>query len=260
MSETFKKPAKRPASKSLRSIALLGLLLSFVSGHAIGEGLDAYGARLCAEAGIPLENCSLVTDPAVVRNAESVRNEAFERRGDKTATLIEHGRRVCEQENVPLEDCQALPSAYRAEHAPAPAFLTVPAALPPVDRALLPAASPPPPVARRIVRDVPPPAPLPRRPIPATSVSALPIQPDVRYFRPPSPVSEPFAFRDGAPPPPVYRRRSPVFVEERTQRPERFRREESFRREERFRREEPSGRCFRAVRYSRPPSYRYVTC
>ncbi|MGI9420789.1 MAG: hypothetical protein ACR2RA_23440 [Geminicoccaceae bacterium] len=293
--ETFKKQAKRPASNPYTALALLGLFLSLGAPYAVGEGLEAYGARMCAEAGVPPENCSLVTDPAVARNAAFVREDAHDAADAKAATLVEHGRRVCEQENVPLEDCQALPSAYRAEQAPATAFLTAPHSLPPVDPALVPAAPPPMPATRHVVRD-PQPAPLPVRPAPAAPVLAG--DPDVRYLRPPpaapvyryAPAAAPTPAlpldpnrRYVAPPPepvgrPIYRyaeepapvverdRPERLFQEERYRREERFFRGERFVRDERLPRRERvflqqrSGRCLRAVRYSAPPSYRYITC
>ena len=285
MSEAFRKQAKHPVATSLGSTALLGLLLTLGSAHAMGEDLEAYGARMCIEAGIPLENCSLVTDPAAVPTAALARDRELDHLGDKTATLLEHGRRVCEQENVPLEDCQALPAAYRAERAsatPAAAFLTVPEAVPAVDAALVPAPAvvpAPAPARQRAMHDPRPPAPLPARPVPTAPVlvgepdirylrppaappppppayryapaaapaAALPIEPEIGYVRPPTFSPEPFAFRD-APPPPVDRRLSPVFAEEPPQR---------FRGTERLVWQERSSRCLRAVRYA---SYRYVTC
>ncbi|MEM7045639.1 MAG: hypothetical protein AAF543_22740 [Pseudomonadota bacterium] len=265
MSEKLKKRAKRPVLGHCRSIALLALLLATVSVPVMGEGIEAYGARMCAESGIAPEDCSFVSNPAVARQAEAVRQEELDRSADKTATLLEHGRRVCDEENVPLEDCQAIPSAFRGEPEPAAAFLTSPSVLPPVDPALVPLA-PPPPTARRIVREQ-----QPVRPI----VRPVPVRTEGPAFRPPRPAA-PIVRQDFPPflpatserrfvpplPPPV----EPVFVERRPRivervPAERFLREDRVIVEERFvRGERRSGRCLRAVRYSAPPSYRYVTC
>ena len=268
MPKRLDKKKQRLAARRTGSIALSAAMLILGSALVMAEGIEAYGARMCAESGIAPEDCSFVSDPAVARHAEAVRSEEQGRSADKTATLLEHGRRVCEEENVPLEDCRALPSAFRDEHAPA-AFLTAPAALPPVDPALVPAAPPPPPPppARHIVRETLPPAQPIVRPVPVPVRTASPALPP-RAIGP--------AFRDVAPPPPPVATESlflppplpadPVFVERRAQIVERVPAERVFRRErvvveERFVREERrSGRCLRAVRYSAPPSYRYVTC
>ncbi|MEM8952299.1 MAG: hypothetical protein AAGC99_23570, partial [Pseudomonadota bacterium] len=91
--------------------------------------------------------------------------------------------------------------------------------------------------------------------------SAQPLDPGFRYFvEPAQPVEAPLrqtnpGFRNVVEPP-----QQPVdsgfryFVEPPAQLVE------PPRPVERFRADRRSGRCLRAVRYSRPPSYRYVTC
>lgn len=236
---------------------------------------------MCTEAGIPLEDCSLVTDPTPA--AEPAEARAEDAGGGKAATLVQHGRRVCEQENVPLEDCMALPSTYRTGQALAPSYLVPPATLPPIDPALLAVApagpavrnprSPAPFVPRSAgavpaggdpgIRYLRPPTPAanPYAPV-AAPVPAPPIEPDIRFLSPPPPAGPDVRFAEDPAP---FVERSDALAFER-ERPERFFREErllqedSFRGDAGFRGEERSGRCRRAVRSSGPASNRFITC
>ena len=274
MSETNKKHMKRRFLPYLSMAALLTTLVSGQMSPADGQDLSAYGAEMCAELGIPAERCSL---SAQGRSAETSRAA-----GDKTATLVEHGRRVCTQEGVPMEDCKALPSPYRKTDRtvlPASSFLTTPERIPAPDPGLMPVpmiADAPIPARQQAVRYA---RPAPPGELPLRYVAPPPVDPGFRNAGPPLPPIDPgFRYADPLPPPgePAFLYAEPLAPvadravragrqerlrrQERPRELERFREPERFGRRERLRGDEPSGRCLRAVRYSRPPSYRYVTC
>lgn len=270
MSETNKKHVKRRFSPYPHLMALLAGLVSWHPTLANGQDISAYGTSMCAEIGIPADDCTL---SGPIDRAEVASGDG---RGDKTVTLVEHARQVCAQENVPIEDCQALPIPYRQtarDVLPAAPFLTVPERLPAVDPGLVPVpviADAPIQAPPQTVRYVgPPPEP------PLRYAAPPPVDPGIRYIDPPPLPADPaFRYVDPPLPPadvavrdvpgpverPLRALRRPVLVERRAEpvfEPAPIVVEE---RPERFRRGEPSGRCLRAVRYSRPPSYRYVTC
>ncbi len=286
MSETNKKHVKRHRLAYLSMAALLVMLISWQPIPVASQDLSAYGAEMCAEVGIPADQCTL-SGPGGSQENEGIS-------GDKTATLVEHGRRVCAQEGVPLEDCRALPLAHRETEEtilPAASFLTVPDRLPAPDPRLVPPpviVDAPIPAGQQGVGYARPSAPQPAPP--PRYVSPPPVDPGYRYVEepryrealplyveqdlPPSdfgyragrqPVEPSFrAFRQPPPAGPAVRFEGPsvpvVERRERLERRERFDRQERLRGEDRFRRDFSSGRCLREIRYSRPPSYRYVTC
>jgi hypothetical protein len=239
------------------TIALLGLLLVVQPAPSIAEGLSAYAARLCAEAGIAEDACAPadLAEPATAIMPAST--------GGKTATLIEHGRWLCAKEGVPADDCIALPTSYR--HADPEAglspFLTMPASIPlanlPAARA---AAAPGPPlpaaaraagqavpldlVPRPVVRYVAPPSP-PVAPIRSFAPAPFaPAAPEIVVVGEPLPAAA--GGVDGFPAPlPADAAGEAFFAEEPR---------------ERLLRDGPDGRCRRSVIFSRFPSYRYVTC
>lgn len=277
MSETNKKHVKRRFSPHLSIMVLLGMQLVWEPVSLHGQGLQTYGADMCAELGIPAAECTL-SDPA---DSSEIANEVGG--SDKTATLVEHARRVCTQEGVPMEDCKALPSSYRRTDGtilPAASFLTVPDMIPAPDPGLVPVpviADAPLPSRQQGVRYARPPAPPAGSPLRYAAPPSPPVDPGFRYVDPPllpidpglryaDPLPAEPAYRYVEPPVPVAERPERMARQERLPRLERFREPESFRRQERLsgrervRRDERSGRCLRAVRYSRPPSYRYVTC
>ncbi len=263
MSETNKKYGKWRFTPYLSMVALLGVLNAWQSAVADGQGLSAYGTDMCAEVGIPVDQCSLAA-PANDLEAKSAA-------GDKAATLVEHGRRVCTQEGVPMADCKALPSSYRTSDEtilPAASFLSVPDRLPVPDPGLAPPpaiAHAPVPAGQQGVRYIDPPIQSPEpvyryaRPPPA--------EPDYRYVVPPPFVASGVRYPEPGRPPADDNFRAfqqPVEPPFRAFRQERLRGQGRLlgeeRRRERFSGHETSSRCRRAVRYSRPPSYRYVTC
>ena len=248
MSETNKKDVKCRFSLYLSMAALLTVLAFGQMSPAGGQDLSAYGAEMCAELGIPAERCSLSTSPSPSEASSAAR--------DKTATLVEHGRRVCEQEGVPMEDCKALPFPHRKDEAtlPTASFLSVPERIPAPDPGLVPVP---------VIGDAPAPS---RQPdIRYARPPVAPAEAPLRYVGPPiQPVGPDFRYAAPLPPPvePALRFVEPPLAERgaRAGRLERLREPERFQQRERLRGDEPSGRCLRAVRYSRPPSYRYVTC
>lgn len=283
MSET--RPQRKHALRW--SLAALAISLSVDTGSAIGGDLQNYGAKMCRDAGIPIESCSLAPNVEAEPGGSS----------DKTATLLERGRELCRQQGVPIEDCMALPSEHRVEEPgvlPTASFLTVPESLP--------AENIPPPPAVRVVpagtvqeRAVqtgpPPPPPAIRPPAVRTFVEApvpmpVPIDDRRRSFReaplpaqrvgvlPPPPLDPGFVAVDRQTvvergfPGEVVREFPPGFREppRRAERV-RFRDVEVVEGAERFEVERfdierPRERCFRFVRYGRPPppSYRLVDC
>lgn len=262
MSEINKKYAKRLISSCLSATLLFGLVFPLA---ASSESLSDYGAEMCANAGIPAEECTLSEGVATPEH------EAVGGKGPKSETLVGRGKALCEQQGVPLEDCKALPIAHRAkeqEILPASSFLTVPAGLPIVDgppaqEAVPIVVSPPLAVQEQTIRYIPPPA--PPAPPPFRDVAPLPpVEPIVRDARVPAPRND-FGFRPFREPRPPF---EPV-VREAARPPA----EPDFREVdraqvaddgigffERFFDGRQTGRCRREVRYSRPPSYRYVEC
>ncbi|MGI9502172.1 MAG: hypothetical protein ACR2RE_03835, partial [Geminicoccaceae bacterium] len=122
---------------SLQTLSVFAALLAWQSAEALGESYSSYGARMCADAGIPLNECTLTTEPEFVEPEPT----PSAGRGAKPATLVEHARRLCEQEGVPEDDCVALPKDQRpgADVIPAASpFLTAPATVPVVDVATAP--------------------------------------------------------------------------------------------------------------------------
>ncbi len=261
MSETNKILSKRPALPFSPIIAVLGLLLPFAP--ALGEGIPTYGLQMCDNAGIPEDECTLAGGPWP--EAEIAKETESRGKGSKAETHDAHATLRCEQLGVAPKDCVAAPPWKRLqaeESEPASAFVTAPERLPRLTATPLPEpvrgpavespsrviiASPPRPVQRRTVRFVPPP---PALQPPFRDVGPPPAQPVFRDVRGPLPADDASvrAFREPrVPAEPVFRegRRSTV-VEEEVGFFERF-----------F---DGRNRCRREVRYSRPPSYRYVEC
>jgi|GEM_PF-5956474 len=287
MSDIIETQAKRPRLLHHLTISLLSVLLSLAPTTSRGEGVSDYGARMCAEAGIPADECTLTTDTGSTEAATAPG------KGSKAATLVDHGRWVCAKEGVPEEDCVALPNTHRTASDIIPAtspFLTVPEQLPVVDVVTAPVATAPfaPIPARRpsvrVVRLAPPVEPgfrvigppvLPTEPgFRAVGPPVLPVEPGFRVVGPPilpadpgfrdvrqslapvdlgfGSVRQPAApvdveFFDVLPLPPEEPGTTEVFVFEEDRR-------------ERFLAFEPRGRCQRAVRYSGPASQRFITC
>ena len=260
MSETNKNHLRCRLSPLLLMVALLAMLISWRPLPTGGQDLSAYGADMCAELGIPADRCSLSTSPSPSGTSSAA--------GDKTATLVEHGRRVCEQEGVPMEDCKAVPFPHRKDETimPVASFLTVPERIPAPDPGLVPVpviTDAPAPSRQPGIRYAHPPV-QPAGP-PLRYVGPPPVDPGFRYAGPPiQPVGPDFRYAAPLPPPaePALRFVEPPLAGrgERADRLEGFREPERFRQRERHRVDAPSGRCLRAIRYSRPPSYRYVTC
>jgi len=270
MSDIIETQAKRPRLLHHLTISLLSVLLSLAPTTSRGEGVSDYGARMCAEAGIPADECTLTTDTGSTEAATAPG------KGSKAATLVDHGRWVCAKEGVPEEDCVALPNTHRTASDIIPAtspFLTVPEQLPVVDVVTAPVATAPfaPIPARRpsvrVVRLAPPVEPGFR----VIGPPVLPTEPGFRAVGPPvdpgfrdvrqslapvdlgfGSVRQPAApvdveFFDVLPLPPEEPGTTEVFVFEEDRR-------------ERFLAFEPRGRCQRAVRYSGPASQRFITC
>lgn len=290
MSETNKEHARRLILPFLPAVLLVGLVSAFGASPASSESLSDYGAKMCADAGIPADACSL-SDKTVSERVGSAEagfdNYGFDEPavGDETAarasngvkseTLVGRGRWLCEQQDVPLEDCRALPLAHRApppEILPASSFLTVPERLPQVDGVVvsepLPVqvvAPPPVPVQEPAIGFLPPPV-LPAEPS-FREVAPLPAaEPVFRDARVPRPRND-FGFRPFREPrPPI----EPSIREVRERRPP----VEPVVREVRQGPVDDDGpgffgrwfdgrqadRCRREVRYTRPPSYRYIEC
>lgn len=309
---------------SLQTLSVFAALLAWQSAEALGESYSSYGARMCADAGIPVDECTLTTEPVFVEPEPAPATS----KSAKAATLVEHARRLCEQEGVPAEDCVALPTDQRpgADVIPAASpFLTSPATVPVVDVATAPpaAVAPPIPAQRPSVRQIVPSPPAPRavrvvrasppfdprlRVVEQTGLPVdqgfrevgLPPQPLDPVFldapRPFPPVDLGFGrVRQRVPADPVFVDVEPAFVPgDRGFAPAPVFREReffdapppsrgfsiaeffgfggdrsdavAFEGRERFFEEretffqEPRGRCFREVRYSAPPSHRFVTC
>lgn len=314
----------------VRTLSVVAALLAWQSSDVFGESYSSYGARMCADAGIPPDECTLTTEPVFVEPEPAPATS----KNTKAATLADHARRLCEQEGVPEEDCVALPTDQRpgADIVPAASpFLTVPSSVPVVEVATAPVvAAPPIPVQRPSVRQIAPSPPAERavrvvrapppfdprlrvveqtglpvdqgfREVGAPLVAADPMfrevgppfaPVDLGFGRVRQPVPDDPAFREfepafvpvdrgfrrvrePSPPAPVFREvdsfdapppsrgfgiaeffgfggdRSDVVAFE--ERGDFFEESETFFQERR-------GRCFREVRYSAPPSYRFVTC
>ena len=262
---------------SLFALLLLGPL------GAKAEGLAGYAQNLCIESGIPLEQCTLMPADSSASvsgettfDAGAAGTASAKRR--KVETLTEHGRALCEEQGVSIEDCLALPAELRVTDQPVD--VAAPKRVRPVNIPKGVYQPPQPSRVRQVVRRplpkapayVPPPPPYPvpaYAPAPEVRYAPRPdgYQARVPYYRPP-PVAyrPPFLERPReqvfydvpivehyAPPPREYRERvrhlRPDFSEEgRVYYSDRFD-------------DAPRGpRCFRSVRYSSPPSYRYVAC
>ena len=84
--------------------------------QAVGSEADlaTYGAQICRDAGIPLEECTLLPSNPDGVDVGAVQDErALPSGTGKTATLLDHGRQRCIEQNVPLADCMALPAEFR---------------------------------------------------------------------------------------------------------------------------------------------------
>ena len=276
---------------SVRTLSVFVALHTWQSADALGESYSSYGARMCADAGIPVDECTLITEPDFVEPEPTPSTG----RNVKATTLADHARWLCEKEGVPAEDCLALPKDQRpgADVIPAASpFLTVPATVPVVDVATAPpvAAAPPIPAQRPSVRQILPSPPADR----AVRVvhAPPPFDPRLRVAGPPLQPLDPVFLSSGPPFPPIdlgFRRvRQPVrpgpvfreveFFDAPPPAPEGFGIAEffgfgesrsdvvAFEERRGFFEESESfflerrGRCFREVRYSAPPSYRFVTC
>ena len=274
MSETKKDHRKRSLSSFLPATASLAMLA--FTAPALADGLVTYGQSLCAEAGIAADDCTLLSAgpmPSADAASEASTTEGVGRA--KTATLIEHAALICEEQGVPLEDCKALPIAYRGteeEVLPSP-FLTV-APTPPGPAIVY--ADPTPASPPETGQD---PQPLPagyaHQPVTAAQSGAQAVQqpPPVRYAPPPAPIAEP-GVRYVEEPPIIYLPPPPIYAAAPPMPPPRQaivrpREEMIFMQEpssDRFRPPETgrftalADRCRRAVRYSRPPSYRFIDC
>lgn len=101
-----------------QAVASLCLLLLAEPHGGIAEDPTSYAERLCREAGVPLEECTLLpTERGVSSGGDTaVTPEALGAgtgNRTKTETLAEHGRDLCAKQGVDLEDCLALPVELR---------------------------------------------------------------------------------------------------------------------------------------------------
>lgn len=266
-------------------IAPFCLVLFWQIGVGVAGALEDRARQLCLEVGVPLHECTLLPEGrsgVTLRQTSHIETDA--ERGTKVETLTEHARELCAKQRVALEDCVALPEELRTtDQAPIPEAAPVtPRYNPPVrmrkivrSRAYQPPATdqPAPAYSRApAYRSAPSPRLAPGYEAHLTGVPVV----GVPYA--PAPLErrgEAVLYRNVpvdryVPPPRGYRNTGrylrpseapPVVYEERI-RPLRptYRNEAPVRYSDRDYERGSGVRCNRSVRYSSPPSYRYVTC
>ena len=267
-------------------LAILSLFLPFAP--VLGEGIPSYGLQMCEDAGIPANECTLAGGPWP--EAEIVQETAAAEKGGKAETLDAHAALLCDQQGVPPADCMASRPTERLiaeEVQPDSAFVTPAERLPRLTATPLPEpvqgpvvvapppvilASPPRPTQQQAARFVSPStASLPQQAIRESGLQPAPLLPSVGAFAvAPQPILTPPpaqpVFRDTLRPLPADGTSVRSFRERRTP-------IEPLIRDVRRGPVENTGRgffeglfdgrqtrCRREVRYSRPPSYRYVEC
>jgi len=277
-----------------RFLLPLSISLLLQGETVLAESLAAYGEQLCEDAGIPREQCSLIpqeggvvspTNPGVNPSSDTTGPDEITLESDKsskTETVVEHARQLCAKQGVRAEDCMALPSDLRTSEIAMPpagkpttssaAKVQVRHSAPPTYRYLPPITddqqqlaveqdrplASPPNGTRKPAQIQAQPAPNPRPPLEATARAA-------RFSSPPRDPAfladrnlDPMIDR-GIPEPQeafetVGRERQPRFDR-------RFdRREEDLRDLDQVENRRITRRCFRSVRFSPPPSYRFVAC
>lgn len=275
------------------SLLALCVYLLLQADAAFGGDLAAYGAKLCEDAGIPRDQCTLAPGKTGLVSTGSPALGATDKaahgagKGPKADTLEQHARQLCAKQGVKAENCLAMPKELRqsdnaqaslidataaldpplparapVRHGAPPAYRFV--AAEPVDQQpaaeLLPPSSrssgdmderallPEPPLANASPMPEPIPAavrlPSPRRDRLTRTIRHDDPMPDRRQFE-----QETRAERDGG------------FDTVRDQREPRFDRfADSPQEEDRTISRLHGKRCFRSIRYSAPPSHRFVAC
>ncbi len=273
-----------------RGFVLLSACLLIGANGLEAEGLASYGQRLCDDAGVARADCTLgPPEPGMIGMAKPAATDAEVSRtaggrNDKSGTLDEHARELCDRQGVAKENCQALrPDLRKAE--PVPVVVAEPRVFgePGPERAgrrsVSSAAAPAPPYAAPVSYDR-----VQMRDVPFEEPYAAPppfrVEETVRYVEPPIE-----AYRDmlryPAPADPGFaasvdqRREAVELVGPAADRGV-IARDQRFRETTRYFPEaadrvllpgvDRAGlagvpvRCLRSIRYSAPPSYRYVDC